>query len=269
MPLAEADAIITDILQLLEEVPNVVATWTPREGNNLAHQLAAMAAGNQLQRPWTVIPPVHIRNIIRTEAGFATPQHNQHNQNQDNQVSVSTSLQGCQRDEGLPGRVEMETWDRHAAEGEERFQPTALPRPINDTSRDTINIASGGDATGLTTEQKVARQRSSSGNIKAVRPVPSGRTQVYHQELHRGRSSAPGDYGRPRAEELRIGAGEITEEGPLRQQLHASSPRASHGGSDDIGGAKTHRLRRRTEDLRLGSGIGGYNRLSNLPTKSK
>ncbi|XP_072084658.1 uncharacterized protein [Arachis hypogaea] len=36
-PIAEADA-IRDILQLLEEAPNVGVTWTPRDGNKLAHQ---------------------------------------------------------------------------------------------------------------------------------------------------------------------------------------------------------------------------------------
>ncbi|RYR63851.1 hypothetical protein Ahy_A04g021607 [Arachis hypogaea] len=47
MPIAEADAIIRDILQLLDEVPDVGATWTTRDGNKLAHQLAA---GNNIRR---------------------------------------------------------------------------------------------------------------------------------------------------------------------------------------------------------------------------
>ncbi|RYR03273.1 hypothetical protein Ahy_B06g082125 [Arachis hypogaea] len=37
MPIAEVDAIFRDILQLLEEAPDVGATWTPRDGNKLAH----------------------------------------------------------------------------------------------------------------------------------------------------------------------------------------------------------------------------------------
>ncbi|RYR72099.1 hypothetical protein Ahy_A02g006304 [Arachis hypogaea] len=77
MPIAEADAIIRDILQLLDEAPDVGATWTPREGNNVAHQLAAMAAGNEIKRQWIFDPPNQIRNTIRTEAGFAILQHNQ------------------------------------------------------------------------------------------------------------------------------------------------------------------------------------------------
>ncbi|RYR75583.1 hypothetical protein Ahy_A01g000140 [Arachis hypogaea] len=44
MPIAEADAIIRDILQMLDEAPDVGATCTPRKGNKLAHQLAAMTA---------------------------------------------------------------------------------------------------------------------------------------------------------------------------------------------------------------------------------
>ncbi|XP_072090431.1 uncharacterized protein [Arachis hypogaea] len=47
-PLAEVDVIIRDILQLLDEAPDVGATWTPREDNKLAHQLAVMAMNNQL-----------------------------------------------------------------------------------------------------------------------------------------------------------------------------------------------------------------------------
>ncbi|RYR13391.1 hypothetical protein Ahy_B04g070411 isoform A [Arachis hypogaea] len=134
MPLAEADAIIRDILQLLDKTPNVGATWTPREGNKLAYQQAAMAAGNELRRQWTVNPPIPVKNTIKTEAGFAILQHNQYIRNQVNEVSVSTNHQGFQIKEGLPGRVETETRDRQEDEGEERFRPTALQRPTNDTS---------------------------------------------------------------------------------------------------------------------------------------
>ncbi|RYR42916.1 hypothetical protein Ahy_A08g039348 isoform A [Arachis hypogaea] len=66
--LAEADAIIRDILHLLNEAPDVVVTCTPRDGNNLAHQLAAMAAKNGLKRQWIVNPPAQIKNTIRIEA---------------------------------------------------------------------------------------------------------------------------------------------------------------------------------------------------------
>ncbi|RYQ81105.1 hypothetical protein Ahy_Scaffold1g107110 [Arachis hypogaea] len=66
--------------------------------------MAAMAAEDQLQRQWTVAPPVQVRNIIRIEVGFTNLQNNQCNQTQDNRVSVSTNLQRDQSDEGLPGR---------------------------------------------------------------------------------------------------------------------------------------------------------------------
>ncbi|RYR00402.1 hypothetical protein Ahy_B07g088524 [Arachis hypogaea] len=148
MPLAEPDAIIRDILLMLEEAPDVGATWTPREGNILAHQLAVMAARNQLQRQWLVSLPVQVRNIIKKEARFANLQNNHRNQTQDNQVSVSTNLQEGQSDEGLPGRVEAETWNNHASQGKRRLQPTTSHRPMKDSSRDTSNIRkmlSGGD----------------------------------------------------------------------------------------------------------------------------
>ncbi|RYR06754.1 hypothetical protein Ahy_B05g074062 [Arachis hypogaea] len=76
-PIADADAIIRDILQLLDEAPDVGATWTPRKGNKVAHQLAALAAGNELRRQWIFDPPNQIRNTIRIEAGFAILQQNQ------------------------------------------------------------------------------------------------------------------------------------------------------------------------------------------------
>ncbi|RYR08900.1 hypothetical protein Ahy_B05g076767 [Arachis hypogaea] len=204
-PLAESDAIIRDILQLLDEAPDVGATWTPQEGNKFAHQLAAMVVWNQLQRQWTINPPVQVRNTIKTEAGFVILQHNQHNQNQANKVSVSTSLQGYQREEGLPGRVETETCDRHDAEGEERFRPTTLQRPINDTSNDAINIGrrdSRGDAEGLIAWREVTRQRSSSGHRMTVTPGTSGRTQAHHQELQRGTSLVRCGRGRNQVEKL-------------------------------------------------------------------
>ncbi|RYR71938.1 hypothetical protein Ahy_A02g006148 [Arachis hypogaea] len=81
-PIAEADAIIRDILQLLEEALDVGATWTPRDGNKLAHQLAAMAAENNLGRQWTMNPPIQLRNTIRSEASLAKIQHIQDIQNQ-------------------------------------------------------------------------------------------------------------------------------------------------------------------------------------------
>ncbi|XP_016177831.1 uncharacterized protein LOC107620131 [Arachis ipaensis] len=65
--LAETDAIIRDTLHLLNEAPAVGVTWTPRDGNKLAHQLASMAAGNGLQRQWIVNPHAQIKNTIRTE----------------------------------------------------------------------------------------------------------------------------------------------------------------------------------------------------------
>ncbi|RYR58605.1 hypothetical protein Ahy_A05g024463 [Arachis hypogaea] len=161
-PLAEADAIIRDILQLLEEAPDVEATWTPREGNTLAHQLAAMAA---------------VRNIIRTEAGFAILQNNQCNRTQENQVSNSTNLQGNQSDEGSPGRVETETWNSHATQGERRLQHPILPRQMRAVSSDTIHIRNrpngGNDAT-FNQGKNISRQRGSSGHIAVVSFASSG-----------------------------------------------------------------------------------------------
>ncbi|RYR30523.1 hypothetical protein Ahy_B01g055279 [Arachis hypogaea] len=113
--LAEADAIIRDILHLLNEAPDVGVTWTPRDGNNLAHQLAAMAAGNGFQRQWIVNPPAQIKNTIRTEVGFATLQQEQNIQNHTNLVPISTSHQRQHREEILPGRVGVEPGESEEA----------------------------------------------------------------------------------------------------------------------------------------------------------
>ncbi|RYR09023.1 hypothetical protein Ahy_B05g076992 [Arachis hypogaea] len=71
VPVAEADAIIRDILQLLDEALDVGATWTPRDGNNLAHLLETMAVENEIQRQWIVNPLIQIMKTIKTEAGEA------------------------------------------------------------------------------------------------------------------------------------------------------------------------------------------------------
>ncbi|XP_057747939.1 uncharacterized protein LOC130967135 [Arachis stenosperma] len=127
-PIAEADAILRDILQLLEEAPAVGATWTPREGNIVAHQLAAMAMGNVLTSQWTFNIPNPVRNLIRTEARFAITQHNQWAQNQQIGHSSPTNHQRLQTEQDIPLRGEMDTRDMHQAEGGEKHQPTASQR---------------------------------------------------------------------------------------------------------------------------------------------
>ncbi|XP_020969282.1 uncharacterized protein LOC110267813 [Arachis ipaensis] len=223
-PLAEADAIIRDILQLLEEAPDVGATWTPREGNTLAHQLAAMAAVNQLQRQWTVTPPVQIRNIIRTEAGFAILQNNQRNRIQDNQVSISTNLQGNQRDEGLPGRVETETWNSHATQGDRRLQHPVSIRQTKPTSRDTFNIRNSpieGDEATSHSGQMLSRQKGSNGHNAAVNGADLGRCQEQQGELRRGREYAPIEDGTHTVNGGRTEAEDTNPDGPQQHlNLH-------------------------------------------------
>ncbi|XP_016192574.1 uncharacterized protein LOC107633463 [Arachis ipaensis] len=224
MPLAEADAIIRDILLMLEEAPDVGATWTPREGNISAHQLAAMAAGNQLQRQRAVSPPVQVRNIIRKEAGFANLQNNHHNQTQDNQVSVSTNLQEGQSDKGLPGRVEAETWNNHASQGDRRLQPTTSQRLMNDSSRDTSSIRKmlrGGNEIKFQSGQNLARHRGCSGETTNAKSASAGITQRHHRELQRGTDSAPAEHRTPTMIEMRKEAGESAQEETLQDQRHA------------------------------------------------
>ncbi|XP_015941361.1 uncharacterized protein LOC107466866 [Arachis duranensis] len=109
-PIAEANAILRDILQLLEEAPTVGATWTPREGNIVAHQLAAMAMGNVLTSQWTF----NIPNPV----GHSSP----------------TNQQRMQTEKDIPLRGEMHIRDMHQAEGGEKHQPTASQRRTTERS---------------------------------------------------------------------------------------------------------------------------------------
>ncbi|XP_057730440.1 uncharacterized protein LOC130945751 [Arachis stenosperma] len=187
-PLAEADAIIRDILQLLEEAPDVGATWTPREGNTLAHQLAATAAVNQLQRHWTFNPPTQIMKIIRTEAGFANLHNNQRNQVQDFQVSSSTNPQGNQRDEGLPGRVERETWNSHATQGNLQLHNMISTLQTEPTIRDTFSKANShnkGNEHSNNFPQMLSQHKWSKGYNVVQNSANSGRAQRQQGVLQR------------------------------------------------------------------------------------
>ncbi|RYQ92149.1 hypothetical protein Ahy_B09g098304 [Arachis hypogaea] len=124
-PIVEADAILRDILQLLEEAPTVGATWTPREGNIVAHQLAAMALGNVLTSQWTYNMPNPVRNSIRTEATFAISHHNQLPQIQQVGHSFPTNQQRIHKERDIPLRGGMDTRDMHQAERAEKHQPNA------------------------------------------------------------------------------------------------------------------------------------------------
>nr|XP_025616741.1 uncharacterized protein LOC112709055 [Arachis hypogaea] len=223
-PLAEADAIIRDILQLLEEAPDVGATWTPREGNCLAHQLAAMAAGNQLQRQWSVFPPEQVKNTIRREARFAILHHNHHKRLQDHQVSFSTSFQGRQREEGLPGRVEAETGDGSEAGGEGRQQPTNPNRPFSGSSSIKSIIgrnANREEADKQTNQQEIAQQRRRCGCVFTVRPGSSRQTQLYSREQHRSRPTTMEICGKSVAKVRRAQAEDILEDDQPAQRPHA------------------------------------------------
>ncbi|RYR07112.1 hypothetical protein Ahy_B05g074429 [Arachis hypogaea] len=140
-PIAEADAVIRDIFQLLDEAPDVGATWTPRDGNKLAHQLAAMAAGNNLGRQWTMNPP---------------------NQILASNIFVSTSHQGLQLEERLPGGVGTKTRDKPSVKSKENLRPDAALLPTNVSHKvasDRTHKDGGGGAVDRAESQKVVRRR--------------------------------------------------------------------------------------------------------------
>ncbi|KAL1331874.1 hypothetical protein AAHE18_12G218900 [Arachis hypogaea] len=139
-----------------------------------------MAARNQLQRQWAVSPPVQVRNIIRKEAGFANLHNKHHNQNHDNQISASTILQQGRNDETLQGRVESETWVRHASQGDRQLQLTSSLRPTTGSSRDTSGTTrklDGGIEPRFLSGQNLDRHRGGSGETMNTRPPSEGRIQ--------------------------------------------------------------------------------------------
>nr|XP_025692302.1 uncharacterized protein LOC112794519 [Arachis hypogaea] len=66
--IGEIEAILQDIRELIKRLPNCGLTWTPKEGNLLAHTVAKMAASDCLRQNWSIQPPLEMRRIINMEA---------------------------------------------------------------------------------------------------------------------------------------------------------------------------------------------------------
>ncbi|RYR17605.1 hypothetical protein Ahy_B03g062308 [Arachis hypogaea] len=67
-PIGEAWAINQDIQLLLEQLPGRGITWTPREGNLLAHKVAREAELGNLHSNWSMQPPLEILRIMHNES---------------------------------------------------------------------------------------------------------------------------------------------------------------------------------------------------------
>ncbi|XP_072074440.1 uncharacterized protein [Arachis hypogaea] len=63
----EVDPIIQDIRTIQREMSNCGFTWTPRDGNKLAHTLAQLHHQNQLLNSWTTNPQEQVADIIKKE----------------------------------------------------------------------------------------------------------------------------------------------------------------------------------------------------------
>ncbi|QHO24997.1 uncharacterized protein DS421_12g377220 [Arachis hypogaea] len=61
------DAVLNDIFELINNYLEVGLTWTPREGNDLAHKMAEMASSGALGRQWCVRPPKELARIIKRD----------------------------------------------------------------------------------------------------------------------------------------------------------------------------------------------------------
>ncbi|XP_025693017.1 uncharacterized protein [Arachis hypogaea] len=199
-PIAEADAVMRDIFQLLDEAPDVGATWTPRDGNKLAHQLAAMTAGNYLARQWVTNPPNQVRNIIRSEATLVSCQHIQETQilgikTLASNNSISTNLQNLQLEEKLPGGVEMETRDKQPLNSKEKLCPSAVNLATIDSRKTdsdrTHNDRRGGEVDRAESQMVVCQEGGHDGQ-----PIdaPQAPQQLHGKAIERGvlRGSASG-----------------------------------------------------------------------------
>ncbi|XP_072064201.1 uncharacterized protein [Arachis hypogaea] len=67
-PIGEAWAIIQDIQLLLEQLSGRGITWTPREGNLLAHKVAREAELGNLHSNWSMQPSLEILRIMHNES---------------------------------------------------------------------------------------------------------------------------------------------------------------------------------------------------------
>lgn len=63
----EIRAILEDIWKLKQELSRCGFTWTRRQGNELAHQIAALGRSNRLNQDWTYNIPSSIKSILRKD----------------------------------------------------------------------------------------------------------------------------------------------------------------------------------------------------------
>ncbi|MED6217217.1 hypothetical protein PIB30_015551 [Stylosanthes scabra] len=69
--IAEIDAILEDIWEFSEKIPEVGFIWVPRDSNRLAHELSRLSASGLLSPTWTISPPFSICQLISSEANMS------------------------------------------------------------------------------------------------------------------------------------------------------------------------------------------------------
>ncbi|MED6155310.1 hypothetical protein PIB30_003909 [Stylosanthes scabra] len=74
----EAQAVLLDVRDILKRTPNLGFTWTPREGNALAHNIASMQQAGGLNRNWCSDPPLIIKEIAEAEQRQSQARQRQH-----------------------------------------------------------------------------------------------------------------------------------------------------------------------------------------------
>ncbi|KAL4364945.1 hypothetical protein AHAS_Ahas07G0056800 [Arachis hypogaea] len=93
----EIDAVLNDIFELINNQPEVGLTWTPRDGNEMAHKVVEMASSRALGRQWCVRPPKELARIIKRDEREA--------------ASVKRKISQTQRNAQIEFRVSEEIGD--------------------------------------------------------------------------------------------------------------------------------------------------------------
>lgn len=65
--LGEISSIIHDIQFFKNENPNIGITWTPRKGNEVAHNIALLGFHNAFPYNWVRFPPPSLKILIEKE----------------------------------------------------------------------------------------------------------------------------------------------------------------------------------------------------------
>lgn len=68
--MGEIAGVISDILHLKNGSPKIGLTWTPREGNAVAHQIALLGSRDGLPVGWIRNPPESLMSLLNKDLDY-------------------------------------------------------------------------------------------------------------------------------------------------------------------------------------------------------